>query len=270
MRAAVGFGEVWTASHIELDCERTGTTHALSVSTPFRYGQVDETPLILCLDGAWVAGTVRDATRIMSMSGEAPEAVVAGLSFTDTSMGAYLRSRARWFCPTQWVPPEITGVKGVTADQTGHALTYLAFIRDQVLAHLRDQYRVSEVWLVGHSFSALFGLRSLFAEPGLFDKYLLASPSIWWHDRAIFDFEAEYAASHDDLAARVFMSTGEEEAGLGSEFNMGDNMVDMANRLDARNYPSLSLDHLVLPAESHSSTIGAAVSRGIRSLHPPG
>lgn len=256
----------WTEEMITLTCDQSGFAHVVTVATPFRYESLGEAPLIVCLDGAWVAGTVRDATRIMSMSGEAPEAVVVGLSFADESMGDYLRNRARWFCPTEWVPPEITGVKGVEAADMGQAATYLAFIRDQVLPRIEKDYRVSQRWLVGHSFSGLFGLRTLLTEPELFDRYLLASPSIWWDSRAILHFEEAYAAAHDDLAAQVFLSAGQGEDALGGEFSMRANVIEMAGRLAARNYPALTLDHAILPTESHSSTIGAAISRGLRTL----
>jgi len=244
----------------------SGVEHAVDVTTPFRYRQLESAPLIVCLDGAWTAGTVRDATRIMSMSAEAPEAIVASISFTDATMSDYLRSRATWFCPTEWVPPEITGVKGVDAGDMGKALVYLAFIRDQVLPRLTAEYRVSQRWLVGHSFSALFGLRVLFDEPTLFDKYLLASPSIWWDDRVMLEIEATYAAQNDDLPAHVYASAGQDEDALSAEFDMGENVRELARRLDARRYLSLRLRQEILPAESHSSTIGAAVSRGIRYL----
>ena len=256
----------WTATDFTMTCDETGTTHAVSVSTPFRYGSMEAPPLILCLDGAWTAGTVRDATRVMSMSDEAPEAIVAGLSFTDTSMSSYLRSRARWFSPTEWVPPEVTGVKDVQPEDTGHALTYLGFIRDQVLPRLRLDWKFSQTWLVGHSFSGLFGLRVLFREPTLFDKYLLASPSIWWDDRTMLDTEADYAATNDDLPARVFLSAGRDED-LMTGFDMCENTVEMATRLERRAYPGLDITHRILPSESHSSTIGAAVSHGVRYLY---
>ena len=256
---------VWTSTDFTLNCDASGTAHALSVTPPFRYESMQSAPLILCLDGAWTAGTVRDATRIMSMSGEAPEAIVASLSFTDTSMGDYLRSRARWFCPTEWVPPEVTGVKGIAAEDTGQALTYLAFIRDQVLPRLQADWRISQTWLVGHSFSALFGLRTLFHAPELFDKYLLASPSIWWDERVMLDIEDDFAATHNDLDAHVFLTAGRDEDML-TGFNMCQNMQEMATRLKGRNYPNLTIGHAILPTESHSSTIGAAVSRGVRFL----
>jgi len=256
----------WTENSSIIRCQASGTEHGLTVSTPFRYDKLTAAPLILCIDGPWMAGTVRDATRIMSMSGEAPEAIVAGLSFTDDTMSDYLRSRASWFTPTQWVPPEITGVKGLAAQDAGRAISYRGFIRDQVLPQLMADYRVSERWLVGHSFSGLFGLQVLFAEPSLFDKYLLASPSIWWDDKTVCQHEAAYAADHDDLAAQVFFSAGQEEDAIVGDFNIVGNMISMHETLAARNYPGLTVSHEILPTETHSSTIGAAISRGLRWL----
>ena len=257
---------VWNENELTLTCETTSTEHLLQVATPFRYDSLESAPLILCLDGAWVGGTVRDATRIMSMSGESPEAVVASLSFTDDTMSGYLQSRARWFCPTHWVPPVETGVKGVEPEDCGYASVYLDFIASQVLPALHDDYRISQLWLVGHSFSALFGLYTLFHKPDLFDKYVLASPSIWWDDRVMLDIENDYAVGHDDLTARVFLSAGADEDVFGGQFNMRGNVIEMADRLGGRGYANLEVSHVILPVESHSSTIGAAVSRGIRTL----
>ena len=68
----------WPTHHFDMTCDRTGTEHTVSVGFPVRYGSLDRVPLLLCLDGPWLFGTVLDATRIMSMSGEAPEAAVVG------------------------------------------------------------------------------------------------------------------------------------------------------------------------------------------------
>ena len=113
---AVGYGRrdmPWPVDEFTMTCPDTGVEHLVSVALPVRHRSLERVPLLLCLDGPWTFGTVTDATRIMSMGGEAPEAAVVGLSFRDPSMGEYLRQRARWYTPTPWVPPEVTGVKGV-------------------------------------------------------------------------------------------------------------------------------------------------------------
>ncbi len=120
----------WPVDEFTVTDPTTGLEQIVSISLPVRHAGLDEMPLLVCLDGPWVFGTVRDATRIMSMGGEAPEAAVVGLSFSDRSMGEYLRQRARWYTPTPWVPPEITGVKGIEAHECGRAAEYLAVIQD--------------------------------------------------------------------------------------------------------------------------------------------
>lgn len=262
----------WPTDEFTLTDPATGVEHLVSVSLPVRHASMERLPLLLCLDGPWVFGTVRDATRIMSMGGEAPEAAVVGLSFTDPSMGEYLRQRARWYTPTPWVPPEITGVKGVVAEECGRAAELLAFIRGTVMPTVEADHLaglgVSERWLIGHSFSGLFGLRALFDDPTAFDKWLLASPSIWWDDRAVLVGERAWAEANDDLPASVFLCYGEQEGEIGPDprFRMGANVEELVDTLEARGYPGLRLRHRVLPGDGHSSSIGAAISHGLRAL----
>ena len=264
----------WTTHEFPLVCERTGLAHVVSVGLPVRHESLDQMPLLLCLDGPWVFGTTLDATRIMSMSKEAPEAAVIGLSFAEASMGEYLLQRARWYTPTPWVPPEITGVKGMKAQESGRAEELLTFITEQLLPTVEANHlggtTVSERWLIGHSFSALFGLQALFSAPDAFDKWLLASPSIWWDDRAVLATEEDYAAANIDLSANVFASYGELEDAIQpageTSFNMGSNVEDLVTRLSARNYPGLSLSHAAIAGDAHASVIGAAISKGLRAL----
>ncbi len=268
----------WPITEFQMTCDRSGTQHVVSVGLPARHESLDRMPLVLCLDGPWVFGTTLDATRIMSMSGEAPEALVVGLSFADRSMGEYLRQRARWFTPTPFVPPAITGVKGVTAEECGQAHVLMDFIAGQLMAAIDEQVcgpagiEISERWLVGHSFSGLFGLRTLLTDATLFDKWLLASPSIWWDNRSILELEAAYASANDDLRARVFTSYGGEEDAaadsveVGSEFRMGANVEQLVATLNGRGYANLELSHQVLPGDGHASSVGAAISKGLRAL----
>lgn len=262
----------WPTSSFDLTCDRTGVTHRLQLGLPVRAAALTEAPLLFTLDGPWMFGTVVDATRIMSMSGEAPEAIVVGLSFTDASMGEYLRQRARWYTPTPWVPPVITGVRGLEADQCGRAAELLSFIEHQAIPavadHLPDHLTISDRWLIGHSFSALFGLTALFRGCTTFDRWLLASPSIWWDDRAVLAVEDGYAAAHQDLNARVFLCYGEEELDEAETyFRMGHNIEELLARLGRRGYAGLSIQREVVGRSGHASSVGGAVSAGLRALH---
>lgn len=261
----------------------------VTTTPPLRYDQAQPTPIIVCMDGLWTAGAMADAVRIMSMPGEAPEAIVVGLSFAEPRMGEYMRQRARWFSPTAWEPPEASGVKNIEASECGRAAEHMRFVADQLLPKLASDHSISDRWFFGHSFSALFGLCMLFDTPTLFDKWVLASPSIWWGNKAILDLEQQYADVNQDLPASIFMSAGELEtdsilladlvkqqpgaysseelAQLDGLFNMVSNAADLETRLSGRSYPGLTVTNKVLAGESHTSTVGSAISSGLRTLH---
>lgn len=259
----------WPSEDFTLPGPRSEAEQHIEVALPARYGKLENPPVIVCLDGPWVFGTVSNACRVMSFAGEAPEAVVVGLSFITDSGTEYTKLRARWFTPTAFVPPVATGVKGVQADYCGHADTMIEFLVDDLLPELERRYGSGERWYVGHSFSALLGVNAMLQRPGLFDRWLLASTSIWWDDRVILEREQAYADTHDDLSASVFLCAGSDEVvadGDGNQYDMVTNVAELADRLGGRNYPSLQLTHTELPHETHSSAIGAAVSAGLRAL----
>lgn len=261
--------DLWPTDAFDMTCQQSGTEYKITVSLPARFGTIERPPVIICLDGPWIFGSVVDATRIMSMSGEAPEAIVVGVGFAAGSMGEYLRERARWFTPTPFVPPPEVGVKGLTAHECGKAYVLLAMLADQLLPRIEAEYNTGERWFVGHSFSALFGMRVLLTEPDLFQRWLLASPSIWWDDKAILGVEQAWADGHDDLPASVYLSAGQDESllDLVGAFAMVENVEELQATLAGRGYPNLRIYSQVLPGESHSSTIGAAVTHGLRTLH---
>lgn len=255
---------VWPEHNHEVQCAETGTAWDLTVSLPARHAKLTDPPVIVAMDGDWIYGTLRDATRIMSMPREAPEAVVVGVSMRADSQRDHSHQRARWFTPTAFVPPPETGVRDVDASWSGHAATTIALLRDQILPLIEHNYTSGERWYVGHSFTGLFGLRMLFDQPELFSKWLLASPSIWWDSRAILRWESDWADSHDDLNATVFVSVGGDE--MAGEYAMADNVAELVSRLQERSYAGLTLHHKVLSGETHFSTIGPAISAGLRAL----
>lgn len=258
---------LWETSSFALDCPVTELTWDIEVALPSRYGTIESPPLIICMDGPWIFGTTRDASRIMSMAREAPEAIVVGVGFQAETSRDYTRLRAQWFSPTPYMPPPETGVRDGAAQDFGRADRTIGFLEATLLPRLADDYKFGERWYIGHSFSGLLGLKALFTKPRLFDKWLLASPSIWWDDGAILADEAGWAAGSYDLHAHVFLSAGEHDSWQTSDgLPIVESMVALGETLQGRNYPSLQLEARVLPGETHFSTIGAAVSAGLRFL----
>lgn len=262
-----GFSEAtFPQRTFELTSGHTGRTYRVMVEVPNRYRRVDQAdrtyPVVVVLDGQWVYGPVRDAFRIMAMNRELPEAVVVGMAHTGPDLRSIVQDRARDYTPTQATAPTQTGVR-VPAGEVGQALRFRRALTDEIVPAATAGLRLSgDRTLVGHSFSALFALDTLLHEPSLFDRWVLASPSVWWDDRVMFRREATQAALTDDLAARVFISAGSDE---GNENGFGGHR-DLHDQLASRAYPSLELSWALFPGESHNSVINAAVSRGLRAV----
>jgi hypothetical protein len=76
----------------------------------------------------------------------------------------------------------------------------------------------------------------------------------------------EDAMDTKETLAQLDSSDGSADAPGPSYFRMMDNVDALATSLASRRYPSLRLQRTVLAGEGHNSTIGAAVSRGLRAL----
>ncbi len=215
--------------------------------------------LVVCLDAPWTFGTVVDVMRLRGLGKELPAGAVVGIAHDTDNLREVVNLRAVDYTVSEYVPPPQIGVR-LAAHEVGKAEQFRHWLASAVLPSLRERFAPSHVTFVGHSFSALFGLHVLFSQPDLFDSYLLASPSVWWDDRVMFDTEAAHAARTTELAARVFMSRGGEEVGDWSPFD------EFFDQVRSRNYEGLELHVRALDDEFHNSVVPTAVATGLRTL----
>jgi predicted alpha/beta superfamily hydrolase len=146
---------------------------------------------------------------------------------------------------------------------TGGAPKFVRFIREQLKPTIDARYTTipGDAAHFGHSLGGLFCLYTLFQEPALFNRFVAASPSIWWANTAIFGAEGDYAASHRDLPARLFIGAGREE---GTE---GDDITKMADVLRQRAYPGLQVSTQVFEGQAHGTMVPYCLSQGLRAVY---
>jgi len=147
--------------------------------------------------------------------------------------------------------------------KSGGAPLFLEFIINELFPFIEANYRVSsDRGLGGYSYGGLFTFYALFKHPEAFSRYYAGSPSLAWDKGVLFRYEEEYAASHDDLNARVFMSIGKDEG----EKSVA-NMQKMNDQLLSRNYPDLTIQFYTFPDMEHRSCIPASVMRAFLVLY---
>jgi predicted alpha/beta superfamily hydrolase len=200
-----------------------------------------------------------------------PEIFVVGIGYKIRDLGDWGAWRTRDLTPTN-VPSSDTYWAGIFSKfagrqlevKTGGAAKFLECIEKEVFPFMESNYRVSATGrgLGGYSYGGLFSLYVLFKRPDLFSLYYAGSPSIRYDKGVLYTYEEEYAATHNDLNATLFMTAGGAEDSL-----LIANVDKMAARLESRNYPGLKVETHVFPDETHMSCVPAAWMRAFRVLY---
>jgi predicted alpha/beta superfamily hydrolase len=239
----------------------------------------DRYDTLYVLDGDLFFGTAVEMTRLMSMLfGELPPLLVVGIGYGGNDPKRQGQLRNRDFTPT--TPREMPGMReppGWTPilpeeERFGHADRFLAFLRDQVRPFIAARYPVTgSTSLYGSSMGGLFATWALLTEPGLFDRYLVASPALWWDNEVLFGLEQRQAEAAIPLSGKVFFGVGAQEEAASipmlAQFRMITNVRAMAERLAARGHPALEVHHQVFEGESHTSVVPVVLTRALRTLY---
>ena len=144
--------------------------------------------------------------------------------------------------------------------QSGGAPLFLKCLEEEIIPFIETYYRASstERGLAGYSYGGLFTLYALFNAQQLFTCYFAGSPTMF--DK-LFEYEENYASTHGDMKARLFITAGSNETDLLEPLRR------MLACLQSRMYPSLELMNYVFEDEGHSSAYAASVSRALCMLY---
>ena len=238
-----------------------GVEYQIDVALPREYAASQKRyPAVYMLDGN-VFFPLLTATYRLTASLIPDELIIVGIGYPTSDYGfwskEYRASRARDYTPTK-------PTSGIGTEGGGPA--FLRFLREELIPFIDSSYRTvpEDRGIVGHSYGGLFGAYVLTHDPGLFQKYAIGSPSLWWDDEAGLRWEAEYAAKHRELNARVYFYG----AALEDEKIMKAPARRFWEALKTRHYTGLDLvDFIVVPDEIHTSVILGSMEHALRRLY---
>jgi predicted alpha/beta superfamily hydrolase len=240
-------------------------------------------PVLYMTDGNAVIGTAVDAMRAQAfypLGTNVGWGVIVAIGYPVE--GAHDPLRRSWDLgppPGKTYPPFYEGTPEVG---TGGAGDFLAFIEEDLKPWVANRTRIDEKrqTLYGHSFGGLFALYALFTRPLSFRTFVVASPAIYWEDRAIDRFLETFEASvPDDLKADVILSAGEYETEKLAPFQAG--AEDEEKRLQQKKltrtgeFARAMAERLALPGvrasfelhagENHMSILPVTVNRAVQA-----
>jgi len=178
-------------------------------------------PVIYVLDGNGAFLDVLLIARQLVETADVPPAVVVGIGYPVDSFQQTMNLRSRDYTPT--ADPDLLAVANRTmwpglpdakAATSGRAEAFLDFIQSELMPMIEGEFGGDphDATIVGHSFGGLLAAYALVARSGLFQRYVISSPALWWGDGYVLGLERKLASDRRDLPGRAFFSIGGLEA----------------------------------------------------------
>lgn len=259
----------------DIHASKLNRDYQLYISLPKSYAASHKTyPVVFVTDAPYAFPVTRAiAARVIGHSKDLPEFILVGLSYAKGDTAEYSRRRD--------YTPSVNGGKGLTSDMPGRepafgeAEAYREFLADEVFKFVASNYRadMKRKIFAGHSYGSLLGVHVLLKNPDMFEGYILGSPSLWYDDDLMFTREKEYAATHKDLSATVYLGVGALEgrapknhpvdARYSTDGDMVDDLKRFSKALSLRHYAGLRLKADVIVDENHLTVAPILITRGL-------
>lgn len=228
----------------------------ISVALPRTYKESEKSyPVLYSLDANSEFGMVVETARLLTLDEAIPELIIVGIGFPVGGRFLFSADYRR----LNYTPTELK------AQNTGGAPKLLEFMRRQLMPFIEKKYRVNsdDKAIFGHSLGGLFSTYALLRSNGLFQRFIIGSPSLHWDDHVMFKLEKEYATTHTALPAKVFVSAGSKE----DQKLIVSHFKKFVKVLKQRNYADLQWTSHIFEGETHISVVPATISRGLRSIY---
>jgi len=247
----------------------TKKTYQLYVSLPKSYSVADTLryPVLYVLDGKFSFPSFSSIREVMDLAKEIKDVIIVAIG--DSSQSEYDWHVSRYYdCTPSYVGKMDTTWSyilkfPVGSLKSGGSPAFLSTIQKNIIPFIDMHYKTTkDRGISGHSLGGLFVSYCLLTAPGLFNRYGINSPALWWNNKEILSMEHSFATQQTGLAANIFISVGSLEGE-----QMVSPMNSFANSLKEHNYRGLTLSRQVFDNETHVSVAPASNSRTLRVLY---
>jgi predicted alpha/beta superfamily hydrolase len=232
----------------------TGETYQIDIYLPQDYRRGSESyPAVFVLDAEYNFGCVAYIARRLIKNGDISRLILVGIAYGTDDEDYYYKTRMRDCTP----PSKIHGY------QTGGVENFVSFFEKELIPFVQANYRVRDRdrTIVGHSIGGFFCGYVLFNHPEIFANYLIVSPSFWFSNEVVFQYEESYARKNRTMNATVLLATGASES---------DRMVKTTRKfisvVEGRGYKNLRFKSVLPEGEHHRSVFPYAFTRGLQFI----
>ena len=236
-----------------------GKDYQLYISFPSGYSIKDTTkyPVLYVLDGGPSFPIFWSAREAMDLGNELEKVIIVGIG-CGLDLASWSANRMYDYTPSK------DTIKGRI--QSGGAAKFLQCITSEIIPYVETNYKTTnDRGITGHSLGGLFTTYCLLNSTGVFSRYGINSPSLWWNnDELLNQADSLFIKNKiwDISPVKVFISVGQKEGP-----QMVPTMVKLSTRLEARAYKNVSLTWHIFQDETHLSVFPASLSKTLTVLY---
>jgi uncharacterized protein len=248
----------------ELQSDILQEKRMLNIYLPDGYNPADSIkyPVIYLLDG----GLDQDFMHVVGLVQfnsfewvrQLPKSIVVGIVNVD---------RKRDFTPP--ADDELEKKRFPTSGKSGK---FIQFIEAELQPFVNSRFKTSQTrTIIGESLAGLLATEILLTKPGLFNKYIIVSPALWWNNGSVLTTKPQILSDATESKIAVYIGVGKEGLAPSSQPRVME--VDanvLADKLSnaSGKPPVVYFDYL--PQENHDTIMHQAVSNAIKFFHQTG
>jgi uncharacterized protein len=255
-------------------------TFRMKVFVPLRKADGSERfPVVYATDSDKIFGGLAALASELQLAGQVSRFVLVGIGYENANAVDMLRmrdlfprsvrDRVRPVIEQLAQSPFGAGITDLRAITEGtDAEQFLHFVREELMPWTNGRYPVKpeEASYFGFSAGGTFGLYTLFTQPEMFKRYILASPGTSYNGYHFgIEMMRTWLAPGRPVNASVFMSVGELEE-FYAHFDLTTGYYKMAKALRDAAIPGLSLTCKLFPQETHATAWALAFAHGVNAM----
>lgn len=239
-----------------------GKDYQLYISFPKGYSTKDtiKYPVLYVLDGQYTFPIFKSSREVMDLGNELEKVIIVGIG---CGLDQASWSVNRWY---DYTPSLDTIIDRKSEKQKGQLEKFLKCITTEIIPYVDTHYKTTnERGIAGHSLGGLFTAYCFLNSKGVFTRYGISSPSLWWNNEEILNQADSFFNKNKTWEippTKVFISVGQKEGP-----KMVPTMVKFSTRLESNAYENVSLNWYLFEEESHFSVVTASLTRTLSVLY---
>jgi len=153
---------------------------------------------------------------------------------------------------------------------SGGSAKFIAFLKNDLQPYIEKNFSVNNSkTIIGESLGGLLATEILLKGPTLFNKYIIVSPSLWWDNGSLLNYNSEIYNADFHNPLQVYIGVGKEGLTPGKTPHVQE--VDanvLADKIENTKSKTIEVHFDYLPEETHATISHQAVFNAIKIFAP--